>query len=55
MPDVNDPFILIVDDNANNLSVLSEILKSAGYKVRMAMNGEGTCLFSLTPQTKKMW
>jgi len=40
MPDVNDPFILIVDDNANNLSVLSEILKSSGYKVRMAMNGE---------------
>ncbi len=40
MPDVNDPFILIVDDNANNLSVLSEMLKSAGYKVRMAMDGE---------------
>jgi signal transduction histidine kinase len=40
MPDKNDSFILIVDDNANNLSVLSEILKSAGYKVRMAMNGE---------------
>ena len=40
MPDENEPFILIVDDNANNLSILSEILKSAGYKVRMAMNGE---------------
>jgi signal transduction histidine kinase len=40
MPDPNDPFILIVDDNANNLSLLSEILKSAGYKVRMAMDGE---------------
>jgi signal transduction histidine kinase len=36
----NDPFILIVDDNAHNLSVLSEMLKSAGYKVRMAMDGE---------------
>jgi signal transduction histidine kinase len=33
------PFILIVDDNATNLSVLSQSLKSAGYKVRMAANG----------------
>ncbi len=34
------PFILIVDDNPTNLSVLSQSLKSAGYKVRMAMDGE---------------
>ncbi|MGB3534267.1 MAG: response regulator [Microcoleaceae cyanobacterium] len=34
------PFILIVDDNPTNLSVLSKALKSAGYKVRMAMDGE---------------
>ena len=34
------PFILIVDDNPTNLSVLSKALKSDGYKVRMAMDGE---------------
>ncbi|MGB3401223.1 MAG: response regulator [Microcoleaceae cyanobacterium] len=34
------PFILIVDDNPTNLSVLSKALKSQGYKVRMAMDGE---------------
>ncbi len=34
------PFILIVDDNPTNLSVLSQALKTAGYKVRMAMDGE---------------
>ncbi|BAZ08625.1 two-component hybrid sensor and regulator [Calothrix sp. NIES-4071] len=36
----NSPFILIVDDNPTNLSVLSQALKSAGYKVRMAVDGE---------------
>lgn len=35
-----NPFILIVDDNPTNLSVLSQALKSAGYKVRMAVHGE---------------
>lgn len=34
------PFILIVDDNPTNLSVLSQMLKSANYKVRMAVDGE---------------
>ncbi|MEG4505487.1 response regulator [Microcoleus sp. F6_B4] len=37
-----NPFILIVDDNPTNLSVLSQALKMAGYKVRMAMDGEDT-------------
>lgn len=32
--------ILIVDDNSTNLSVLSQALKSAGYKIRAAMDGE---------------
>ena len=32
--------ILIVDDNPTNLSVLSQTLKSAGFKVRVAMDGE---------------
>jgi signal transduction histidine kinase len=36
----NQPFILIVDDNANNLSVLFQTLKTADYKVRMAIDGE---------------
>ncbi|PZO56424.1 MAG: hybrid sensor histidine kinase/response regulator [Phormidesmis priestleyi] len=34
------PFILAVDDNSNNLSVLSQTLKTAGYKVRIAVDGE---------------
>ncbi len=33
-------FILIVDDNSTNLSVLSQALKSAGYKIRAVMDGE---------------
>ncbi|MCU0545075.1 MAG: hybrid sensor histidine kinase/response regulator [Oscillatoriaceae cyanobacterium Prado104] len=33
-------FILIVDDNATNLSVISQALKSAGYKLRVAVDGE---------------
>jgi len=32
--------ILIVDDNATNLSVLSQSLKSVGYRVRVAIDGE---------------
>ncbi len=36
----NEPFILIVDDNPTNLSVLSKALKSVGYKIRMAVDGE---------------
>lgn len=32
--------ILIVDDNPTNLSVLSHTLKSAGFKIRVAMDGE---------------
>ncbi len=33
-------FILIVDDNSTNLSVLSQALKSADYKIRAVMDGE---------------
>ncbi|MEM6445968.1 MAG: PleD family two-component system response regulator [Cyanobacteria bacterium P01_D01_bin.123] len=33
-------FILIVDDNPTNLSVLSHALKDAGFRVRVAMDGE---------------
>ena len=40
MSHANPPFVLIVDDNPTNLSILSKALKSAGYKVRMAMDGE---------------
>ncbi|NEQ76574.1 MAG: hybrid sensor histidine kinase/response regulator [Okeania sp. SIO2C9] len=40
MPNPTQPFILIVDDNPTNLSVLSKALKAAGYKVRMAVDGE---------------
>jgi two-component system NtrC family sensor kinase len=32
-------FILVVDDNSTNLSVLSHALKQVGLKVRMAMDG----------------
>lgn len=40
---LDSPFsgvILIVDDNPTNLSVLSLALKNAGYKTRVAMDGE---------------
>lgn len=43
VPFINSPsdgVILIVDDNPTNLSVLSIALKAAGYKIRVAMDGE---------------
>lgn len=40
MHSLENGFILIVDDNATNLSVLSKTLKSAGFKVRVAVDGE---------------
>ncbi|MBW4509312.1 MAG: response regulator [Scytonematopsis contorta HA4267-MV1] len=36
----NTDFILIVDDNPTNLSILSQALKSAGFLVRVAEDGE---------------
>jgi len=36
----NSDFILIVDDNPTNLSVLSQALKSAGFAARVAEDGE---------------
>ena len=39
MPET-DKFILIVDDNPTNLSVLSNMLKSDGWSVRVATDGE---------------
>ena len=36
----SDGFILIVDDNPTNLSVLSQVLKSEGYKTCFAIDGE---------------
>ncbi len=36
----NSGFVLIVDDNANNLAVLSEALSSSGFRYRVAMDGE---------------
>ena len=33
-------FILLVDDNPANLSVLSEVLRGAGFQFRVAMSGE---------------
>lgn len=39
MPEIDD-FILIVDDNPTNLSVLSNMLKSDGWSVRVATDGE---------------
>jgi signal transduction histidine kinase len=40
MIDSSNSFILIVDDNPTNLSILSKTLKSANYKIRMAVDGE---------------
>lgn len=39
MQDRSTEFILIVDDNSTNLSILSQALKQVGLKVRMAMDG----------------
>jgi signal transduction histidine kinase len=36
----NSDFVLIVDDNPTNLSVLSQALKGAGFAVRVAEDGE---------------
>jgi len=36
----SNSFILIVDDNPTNLSVLSQALKRSNYKVRVAVTGE---------------
>nr|NQU92706.1 response regulator [Bacteroidota bacterium] len=36
----SDSLILIVDDNANNLQVLGNILSAKGYKVALATNGQ---------------
>ncbi|AOW98515.1 hypothetical protein BJP34_02810 [Moorena producens PAL-8-15-08-1] len=38
----NTGTVLIVDDNPNNLSVLYKTLESAGFQVRVEMDGEGT-------------
>ncbi|WP_366048881.1 response regulator [Microcoleus sp. PH2017_11_PCY_U_A] len=40
MIDSTSPFILIVDDNPANLSILSKTLKSENYKIPMAVDGE---------------
>ncbi|MGL4619060.1 diguanylate cyclase domain-containing protein [Chroococcidiopsis sp.] len=40
MKTLNTGLILIVDDNPTNLSVLSHTLKSAGFNIRVAMDGE---------------
>ena len=39
MPSSNPPVIFIIDDNPSNVKVLSEILKSFGYKTLVAMDG----------------
>ncbi|MGL6338548.1 MAG: response regulator, partial [Waterburya sp.] len=39
MDNQNTGVILIVDDNHTNLAVLSKVLKSAGLKVRVAVDG----------------
>jgi len=36
----NTGFILIVDDNPTNLSVLCEALNSEGFRFRVAVDGE---------------
>jgi CheY-like chemotaxis protein len=47
---MNEPDnILIVDDNPNNLQVLSSILLDKGFKVRPALSGELALRASLMP------
>lgn len=41
MIDPERSVILIVDDNPTNLAVLSQVLKSTGYKTCVAVDGEG--------------
>ena len=41
-PDFEEELILIVDDNASNLSVLSDYLEDQGFTTRIATNGEIT-------------
>jgi signal transduction histidine kinase len=36
----NQKYILVVDDNPTNLAVISQALKAAGYKLRVASDGE---------------
>jgi len=40
MNDIDNGSIVIVDDNPNNLQVLSSMLQTAGYKVRPALSGK---------------
>jgi len=40
MSNANDSLILIVDDNANNLQVLGNILSTKGFKIALASNGQ---------------
>jgi signal transduction histidine kinase len=37
---MNDKFILVVDDNPTNISVISQALRSVGWRVRVATDGE---------------
>jgi len=44
MTSLNTDFILIVDDNPNNLAVLSSTLKGDGFAVRVAVDGESALM-----------
>jgi signal transduction histidine kinase len=37
---IDQKYILVVDDNPTNLAVISQALKAAGYKLRVASDGE---------------
>lgn len=43
MTTANNPVILIVDDSADNLNILSELLRPQ-YRVLAANSGEGGCV-----------